>query len=141
MRRRGDLAAVTDDGDDDPAAARGHALDHRIDDVDVDVDVGEELGVECRAPGRRGRFVRRRSSGGASGIDQDVDRADAAFDRVDHRARRRGVAEVGGEGARPSEADTFRPAGDQNDLAFETEFHRPHLIPGASSGMPSSDSS
>jgi hypothetical protein len=93
MGRRGDLAAHANDADDDPAAARSHPLHHRIDDVDV----GKELGVERRPPRRRGQFVRGRSRGRAGGIDEDVDRADAALDRLNHRPRGRGVGEIGGD--------------------------------------------
>jgi len=62
-----------------------------------DIDVGEELGVERLAPDRRSEIVRRRSLRGAGGIDEDVDRPEARFHRVDHHARRRGVGEVGGD--------------------------------------------
>jgi hypothetical protein len=85
--------------------------------------------------------------------DQHIDRSEAVFNRVDHFARRIGVSEIGGDahrvfqvGARPldvvararadrdpgafggegrgaGEADAFRAAGDENDLAFETKLH------------------
>jgi hypothetical protein len=42
-------------------------------------------------------MVWRRSLGGAGGIDQDIDRADAAFDRLDHLVRRRVVNEISGD--------------------------------------------
>jgi hypothetical protein len=154
MRPRGDLAAPANDADDDASAARSHPLHQRVNDIDV----GKELGVESRAPDLGRQFVRRRSSGRTGGIDEDVDRADAALDRLDHRAGLGGVGEIGcdaervfqfeprpldivarprangdprpfsGEAVRAGESDAFRPAGDENNLAFETELHGTRLI-------------
>jgi hypothetical protein len=155
MRRGGDLAAAANDADDDPVAARSHPLDQRIDHIHV----GKELGVESGAPGRRRQFIWRRSSRGAGGIDQHIDRPDPAFDRLDHRGRRRGVGKIGGdskrvfefgagaldivmraradgdpgafggEGLRAREPNALRPAGDENDPTCQTEVHQPSFEP------------
>ena len=87
MRRRGDLAAAADDGDDHPAPARSHPLHDRINDIDI----GKEFGVERLAPRGGRQLVDRRSFGGPGGIDEDVNRAEAVFDRLDHVRRRGGV--------------------------------------------------
>jgi hypothetical protein len=122
-----------------------------------DIDIGKEFGVERLAPRGGRQLVDRRSFGGPGGIDEDVNRAEAVFDRLDHVRRRGGVDQIGGdakrvsqlragaldvilraradcdpgalggEGARAGEADALRPAGDQNDLARKTKLHRRRL--------------
>ncbi len=81
-----------------PLAALAHALDHRVDHVDV----GEVLGVHGVVPGGGVQFVGRRAARGTGGIHQHVDRAESLFGGIErgHGAGR--ILEVGGVHRHPA---------------------------------------
>jgi hypothetical protein len=151
MRIGGELAAAADDVDDGAAAARRHALDHRVDDMDV----AEVLGLHPGAPGG-GREIRGVGAPrGARAVDEHVERPEVLFHALDHGAGGGRVGQVGGramaiqrfpcrveiclrarydgdagtfavEGAGAGEPDAPAAAGDEHILACQAKVHVGH---------------
>lgn len=92
MHRGGDLAAGSDDVDDDPARARRHMRQHGVNGVDV----AEELGVHRLVPGLRREVRGRIALRGPGRIDKHVDGPQLLFDLRDHARSVLGPAQIGG---------------------------------------------
>src|SRR5271156_2293 len=93
MGRRRHLSARANDVDDDAATTLRHAFDQGVDRVDV----GEIFCVHRRSPDRGSELVGSRAPGGAGRIDQNIDRAEMALDRVDRYCGGRRVGHVRGD--------------------------------------------